>query len=162
MIGLKSELAKQINALAKIYGKLFAWQSDRTMPGTSFSHGIQVGKLMAKEYRGVLLIMLAIVWSTKGQEILKKRRIFKDKHDTALNDWILLIELMLEWEAYLNEPRMYIKDVKCLKKKHRYIMYIMRKVAQRNAGMGLKLLKFHMILHIWEDIRQYGGPLEFA
>jgi hypothetical protein len=24
-------------------------------------------------------------------------------------------------------------------------MYIMRKVAQRNAGMGLKLLKFHMM-----------------
>jgi hypothetical protein len=161
MIGVKSELAKLINALAKIYGKLFARQSDRTMPGTSFSNGIQVGKLMAKDYRGVLLIMLAIVRSTKGREILKKRRIFKDKHDTALNDWILLIELMLEWEAYLNEPRMYVKDVKRLKKKHRYIMYIMRKVAQRNAGMGLKLLKFHMILHIWEDILQYGVPLEF-
>ena len=40
-------------------------------------------------------------------------------------------------------------------------MYIMRKVAQRNAGMGLKLLKFHTILHIWEDILQFGVPLEF-
>ena len=161
MLGPKSEPAKLTNALAKIYGKLFARQSDRTMPGTSFSNGIQVGKLMAKDYRGVLLIMLAIVRSTKGRKILKKRRVFKDKDDTALNDWILLIELMLEWEAYLNEPRMYVKDVKRLKKKHRYIMYIMRKVAQRNAGMGLKLLKFHTILHIWEDILQFGVPLEF-
>ena len=56
---------------------------------------------------------------------------------------------------------MYLKDVKRLKKKHRYIMYIMRKVAQRTAGMGLKLLKFHTILHIWEDILQCGVPLEF-
>jgi hypothetical protein len=161
MIGKKSESARLINALAKIYGKLFARQSDRTMPGTSFSNGIQVGKLMAKDYRGVLLIMLAIVRSTKGRKILRKKKIFKDKHDTALNDWILLIELMLEWEAFLNEPRMYVKDVKRLKKKHRYIMYVMRKVAQRNAGMGLKLLKFHTILHIWEDIIQFGVPLEF-
>ena len=161
MIGKKSESAKLINALAKIYGKLFARQSDRTMPGTSFSNGIQVGKLMAKDYRGVLLIMLAIVRSTKGRKILRKKKIFKDKDDTALNDWILLIELMLEWEAFLNEPRMYVKDVKRLKKKHRYIMYVMRKVAQRNAGMGLKLLKFHTILHIWEDIIQFGVPLEF-
>ena len=97
MIGKKSEPARLINALAKIYGKLFARQSDRTMPGTSFSDGIQVGKLMAKDYRGVLLIMLAIVRSTKGRKILRKRRIFKDKHDLALNDWILLIELMLQW-----------------------------------------------------------------
>jgi hypothetical protein len=27
--------------------------------------------------------------------------------------------------------------------------------------MGLKLLKFHTILHIWEDIIQFGVPLEF-
>ena len=161
MVGHKSELAKLINALAKIYGKLFAHQSDRTMPGTSFSNGIQVGKLMAKDYRGVLIIMLAIFWSTKGRKILRMKRIFKDKHDSSLDDWILLLEVMLEWEAYLNEPRMYVKHVKRLEKKHRYIMYIMQKVAQRNAGMGLKLLKFHMILHIWEDIIQFGVPLEF-
>ena len=39
-------------------------------------------------------------------------------------------------------------------------MYIMRKVAQRNKGMGLKLMKFHAILHIQEDIIQFGVPLE--
>ena len=56
---------------------------------------------------------------------------------------------------------MYVKHVKQLEKKHRYIMYIIRKVAQRTAGMGLKLLKFHMIVHIWEDILEYGVPLEY-
>ena len=40
-------------------------------------------------------------------------------------------------------------------------MCIMRKVAQRNKGMGLKLMKFHTILHTWEDILQFGVPLEF-
>jgi hypothetical protein len=40
-------------------------------------------------------------------------------------------------------------------------MYIIRKVAQQTAGMGLKLLKFHMIVHIWEDILEYGVPLEY-
>lgn len=160
-IGSTSEGARLINALAKIYGKLFSRQSDRTMPGTAFSKGIQQGKLMAKDYRGVLLIMLAIVRSTKGRNILKKNKIFKDAEETALDDWILLIELMLEWESYLNEPLMYVKHVKRLERKHRYIMYVMRKVAQRTKGMGLKLLKFHTILHIWEDIIQFGVPLEY-
>ena len=40
-------------------------------------------------------------------------------------------------------------------------MCIMCKVAQRTKGMGLKLVKFHMILHIWEDILQFGVPLEY-
>jgi hypothetical protein len=44
-----------------------------------------------------------------------------------------------------------VKHVKRLEKKHRYIMYLIRKIAQRTEGMGLKLLKFNTILHIWED-----------
>ena len=159
VIGPTSEAARQINALAKVYGKYFARQSDRTMPGTAFSRGIQVGKLMAKDYRGVLLIILTIVRSTKGRSILQKRGSFRDQRD--LDDWILLVELLLEWESYLNEPKMLKKHVKRLARKHRYIMYIMRRVAQRNKGMGLKLLKFHMILHIVEDIIELGVPLEY-
>ena len=159
MIGNDSEGARMMNALAKVYSKLFARQSDRTMPGTAFSRGIQVGKLMAKDYRGVLLIILAMCRSTKGRKILNKYRSFKQESD--LDDWILLVELMLEWESYLNEPVMQVKHVKQLERKHRFIMYIMRKVAQRTKGMGLKLVKFHMILHIWEDILQFGVPLEY-
>jgi hypothetical protein len=159
LIGKSTEGAKMINALSKVYSRLFARQSDRTMPGTAFSRGINVGKLMAKDFRGVLLIMLAMARSTKGQKILKLHRHFKQQSD--LDDWILLIELMLEWESYLNEPMMYVKHVKRLEKKHRFIMYIMRRVARRQKGMGLKLMKFHCILHIWEDILQFGVPLEF-
>ena len=40
-------------------------------------------------------------------------------------------------------------------------MCVMHKVAQRSKGMGLKLTKFHMILHTWEDTIQFGVPLEF-
>ena len=148
-----------MNALSKVYSRYFARQSDRTIPGTSFTKGIQVGKLMGKDYRGVLVIILAMVRSTKGRAILNKYRKFKKESD--LDDWILLVELMLEWESYLNEPRMRLKHVKRLGQKHRFIMYIMRRVAQRSKGMGLKLVKFHMITHIMDDILQFGVPLEY-
>ena len=161
VMGKDSETARRINALAKVYGKLFARQSDRTMPTTFFTRGIQAGKLMAKDYRGVLLIMLAILRSTKGQTMLKHAYGGAFRDETTLKDWILLVELMLEWESYMNEPEMNMKHVKRLEKKHRYIMYIIRKVAPRKAGMGLKLSKFHTILHIWEDILQFGVPLEY-
>ena len=128
------------------------------MPGGSFTKGIKVGKLMAKDYRGVLVVILAMLRSTKGREILQGYKNFRKESD--LNDWILLVESMLEWESYLNEPRMEKEHLKRLKKKHRYMMYLMRKIAQRNTGMGLKLSKFHMILHLVEDIIEFGVPLE--
>ena len=157
-IGKDSEGARLVNALSKVYSKFFARQSDRTMPGTTFTKGIQVGKLMGKDYRGVLLIILAILRSTKGQAVLRKHKNFK--LESSLMDWILLVETLLTWESYLNEPQMERRHVKRLEKKHRYIMYLMRKIAQRNKGMGLKLAKFHMILHLWEDIMEFGVPLE--
>ena len=48
-----------------------------------------------------------------------------------------------------------------LAKKHRFIMYIMLNVAKRSKGMGLKLMKFHAIVHMVEDILLYGVPSEF-
>jgi hypothetical protein len=47
--------AKQINALAQEFRRLLQWQLDRNKPQTKFAKGILKGKLMAKEYAGVLV-----------------------------------------------------------------------------------------------------------
>ena len=39
-------------------------------------------------------------------------------------------------------------------------MCLTRMVAQRAEGMGLKLLKFHSLLHVVDNIALYGVPLE--
>ena len=67
------------------------------MPGTGFTKGINVGKLMGKDCRGVLLVMLAMFRSKKGSKVMKTYQNFK--HEGAIEDWILLLELMLEWES---------------------------------------------------------------
>ena len=161
MVGPTSEKSKLIDALAKIYCREFTRQSDRSLPNTNFSKGIRGGgKLMAKECRGIILVMLAVFRSSKGRELLEHR----SKHfqnDAHKDDWILLLETLLEWEAYLNSEVMLIRHVKRLEKKHRYILYLMRKVANRKGGMGLKLLKFHVVLHLFDDILNFGVPQEF-
>ena len=63
-MGKDSKLAEDINGLAKMYGKLFTHQSDRTFPNTNFSKGIMSGKLTAKELRGVLLTTAAMLASS--------------------------------------------------------------------------------------------------
>jgi hypothetical protein len=47
-VGEKSQLATEINAIAITYSTFYARQSDRDMPITQFSNGIQQNKFMAK------------------------------------------------------------------------------------------------------------------
>ena len=110
-MGKTSKLAEDINGLAKMYGTLLRRQSDRSLPNTNFSKGIQKGKLMAKEYRGVLLIMATLVRSTKGRKLMGK----KMGGENGMTDWSVLVELLLEWEAFLCLKKMKIHHVKRLK-----------------------------------------------
>ena len=60
-MGKDSQLAKDVNGLATMYGKLLSHQSDRDLPNTNFAKGIQKGKVMARDFRGILLIMAAVL-----------------------------------------------------------------------------------------------------
>ena len=70
------------------------------------------------------------------------------------------MDQLLLMEGYLNVPEMEVRDVRKLDKGIRNIMYLIRMVAQRTDGIGLKLLKFHSLLHIYDNIALYGVPLE--
>ena len=58
------------------------------------------------------------------------------------------------------KPRIKLNLVKRVKRKHQYVMYLIKKVSDRMEGMGLRLMKYHVILHLCEDIINYGIPLE--
>jgi hypothetical protein len=76
-IGKTSQLADDINALAQKYGELLHHQSNRDMPKTKFSKGIHKGgKIMAKEYTSVLLIMATILHSTMGCRLLSQNKTY--------------------------------------------------------------------------------------
>ena len=159
-IGIKSEAAEEINALAKILGKFFARQSDRDLPKTNFAKGIFEGKIMGKEFSGVMLLIAAILQVTEGKATLqgkkRKKRFFKKQE--LIDNWALLVETMLEWEAYLKLDRMQKKHVERLRTKHRYIMYLIKRIIKRTKGVGMKFIKFHAILHLVMDIMNFGVP----
>lgn len=157
-IGPTSVLAKDIDALAREYGGLLSRQSDRNLPKTKFNNGITKGRLTAKEYAGVLLVILCVLKSTKGRNLVRKKGSFKN--DQVIFDWCMLLETLLAWESWLKSSSMEVKHVNAADHKHRYIMYLIKKVAKRATGMGLKLTKFHAISHLVEDIRNFGVPLE--
>lgn len=157
-VGESSEVAKDIDGLAIVYGMKLQHQSDRTMPSTNFGKGIKEGKLMARQYKGVLLILGSVLRSTMGRKLLSPKKNFKTAEERA--DWLMLVETLLQWDAYLGEPKMLRKHVKRLRRKHKIIMYLLLKVVKRKKGMGLKTNKFHAILHMMDDILLYGVPME--
>ena len=114
---------------------------------------------MAQEYPGILLCMAAVLQSTGGRAMLKKKK----KHfgnANLLRDWSQLVETMLQWERWLKSMSMEKQHVKEAKQKQRYIMYLMKKVLKRTTGMQLKLTKYHGIVHMADDILNFGIPLE--
>ena len=158
-VGPDSAAAAEINSLSKLIGSLFTRQSDRDKPRTNFAKGIQKGKLMAKEYTGVLLVMAAILRCKSGQDILKKARKKNFREDWLIKDWTLLVETLLQWEAHLCLAEMDKKHVTRLEKKNRFIMFLLKKVGHRTKGMGFKVMKFHAIIHLVEDIIMFGVPM---
>jgi hypothetical protein len=62
--------ADEINGLIALYSEFYSHQSDWDMPKTNFGSGIQQGKLTAKEYTGVMLLIATVLFSNKGHKIL--------------------------------------------------------------------------------------------
>ena len=160
-VGPTSRRAKEINALADAYGHLFSHQSDRDMPKTKFSNGIQAGKIMAKEFSGVLLLLATILQSTKGKNILAGKKTAPFAKNGLLDKWRMLIETLLMWEMWLKSDTMTKKHVRRSQKKHLYIMYLIRLIADRKKGMGLKIVKYHAIMHMTQDIIHFGVPMNY-
>jgi hypothetical protein len=131
------------------------------MPKTKFSNGIIQGKLMAKEYEGVLLLIATILRSTSGSNVLKDRKGTTFSTEDGINDWVTLVETLLMWVQWLKSDEMPKKLVKRSKKKHQFLMYLIRKVGDRQKGMGLRITKFHAISHMSQDILHFGVPLCF-
>ena len=69
------------------------------------------------------------------------------------------METMLQWEAFLKLDEMKRKHVERLKRKHQFLMFLLKKVANRTEGMGMKIVKFHSIVHLADDIILFGVPM---
>lgn len=112
-------------------GKHFAHNSERDLPKTTFSKGIFEGKIMGKEYSGVLLVVLGVLYSSMGREKLRKKANFNKIW--LIEDWCMLVETLLQWEEFLKLEKMPINKVRKLRNKHRFLMHLIKKVLRRTS-----------------------------
>ena len=158
-IGPDSRLADDINSQAIELGEFLCRQSQRDFPRTKFPNGIRKGKLNAKDFPGILLCVACVLRCSGSRKALCKHR-GHFKQFGVLQDWLHVIETLLQWEEWLKEDRMRVKLVENAKEKHRYIMYLIKKVLKRSKGMGFKITKFHSIMHMADDILNFRIPME--
>ena len=160
--GKDSEVGKNFASTAQSLGYDISRQSQRDFPKTTFRQGIVRGKLMANEYPGILLCMAAALVMTRTRtELQSKKEYFRHKpNNHVIKDWQLLLETLVQWEHWLRSDAIKISHWKRLERKHRHIMYLLKKIGNRTEGMGLKVFKFHAIMHMAQDIRNFGVPME--
>lgn len=169
-IGTSNPTAKSIIALASKYGDLFSRQSDRDMPITKFPCGIhQKGMMTGKKYSGLLLVMATVLRSSQGSELIidstdeicNTTVHDRESREEWIDDWLILLETLLMWEMWLKSEQISTHHITRAQQKHRFIMYLIRQVANRRAGMRFKIVKFHAIVHMADDILRFGVPMNF-
>ncbi len=166
------ETVKMLDSHVSYLVTNFSRQSDRSLPELrSFSNGVsENAKLSSNENIGRLYaIYLTLLTRDFEKHVVGKKGRKPDKATQATvitqneyNQWILVFEetLILTAWVYTNKhPKVVFKGGKkslvCVRMKE--YMNLFRQVANRRAGMGLKLLKFHQLLHLWFIIRAYGS-----
>ena len=133
-VGATSKLADTINGYSREYGALFSRQSDRNFPKTKFANGIRRGKLMAKEYPGILLCMAVVLTSTGGSNELRQHKPSVFGQTGVIEDWKMLVVTLLQWEMWLKKDVMEKHHVQRARRKHRYLMYLIKEVGKRMVG----------------------------
>lgn len=168
-LGPDSALAADINNIAASLGYLYKRQSDRDLPRTMFTKGIMKGGLQAHEYSGVVLVLLTALRTKLGQKALfehcgQRKNGYKPAkyelfgREGRVQDWILLLETWLEWEAWMKQDQIEMVELKRADRKIREVLQLEKKIGKREKGMGFNTFKFHAATHAIPDIFRNGVP----
>ncbi len=163
--GETSNLSEALNTIGAAIGVLMQRQSDRDLPRTLFNRGVQAGKVMAHEMTGVVVVMTAILRSTRGRNAIlslargKQKEFFAD--EGFIRQWIMFLETQLQLDAWLQLREMRVDLVERAKTKIKEYMNMSKRIGQRTKGMRYNTLNFHVAKHIPADILAFGVPANY-
>ena len=141
----------QMDERCKEYGRLLQKQSDRDLPRTYFSAGIaSKTKKNGHEMQGVIILILVFLVSSQFDSLLE------NKFDLErLGDLIHMLEFLIMFEEFMKQKSFLRSDVFKVRKFVPKFLDLFKKVVVRSC----KFLKFHLPLHLCDDILANGPPL---
>jgi hypothetical protein len=140
-------------------------QSLRDIPRTSFSQGITKNHAMLKacEECGFLLLTLLVMSSSAGSEILVPENRTAPMTVELYSEFLGTIERMMCLEELMKSR----EDIRghSIQDLIEYIPLLMdrfKRTLNRTKGMKLKIVKFHMLRHLVEDMMKFGIPANYS
>ena len=141
-----------IEQLCKKYGNLLQHQSDKSLPRTKFSSAYtNTTKKSGHEMRGLLLVYLVVFQSSEGFKIDKQL----DKNRTSA--YIHCMELLLMLEHFCQSRGFSRDEMKVFAEGVPLLLNTYKNTLNREEGCGMKIIKFHLVLHFAANINRFGS-----
>ena len=146
------ENGTEFEKICSIYGELLQHQSDRNLPRTKiFSNYLTEKKKTGQEMSGLLLVYVVVLASEYGNNI-EQFIGEKNRYNFLYCFEILLcIENLCKIESH-NKDELNIINFNL-----KYILIQIRDILNRTNGVGMKIVKFHLISHFISDIIRFGS-----
>jgi hypothetical protein len=104
---------------------------------------------------GVILTFLIIFLSIHGDEYEIKMGSF------LFANYIHLMEMILMLEQFMRQKEFSKKHIKLMNDHVPAILNLFKDTVNRKIGMGINLIKIHLIRHMADDILNLGLPISF-
>jgi len=91
-----------------------------------------------------------------NKSIDKQRKHFSER--AFIKDWIMLLESMLQMEAWLKLPEILVFKVQCFEIKVRELMALENVIGKQSTGTGFRTFNFHAAVHLSDDSLYFGVP----
>jgi hypothetical protein len=165
---LNSRQCSELDDLIGCLSSSFQRQSDRSMPRFSFPHGVtNLSRITAEEVTGVVLLctvairtqsfLRKVCTTWNGRSYTTHRELF----DKCL-EFAKLFEAMLSLESWMESDH-HSREFVAHRSRPiiRCVMHKYKSTVERKDGNGLKLPKFHQLLHVPRYILKFGSPKNF-
>ena len=136
-------------------------QSDKAMPKMKFTQGITtLSRLNGQEYSGLLLLtMVALPNMIKSKTSSKFGEISEKKFIKLLWFSLCLSECLNREDIPKHETEDIKKIIQCYLSNYREVVGIQREIVSK---VGLRIPKFHGLLHFPSHIEKHGTPMNFS
>ena len=117
---------------------------------------IHLEKKTGQELVGVMLVLLLFLNSDEPFKHFHKK--LKQKRVAC---WIQIFELLILLYTWSQSSSIDIEELDLMSDFLPSFMDLYKSTLKRKKGNGLKIIKYHMMLHLCDDIRRHGPPQVF-
>lgn len=171
---LSSNLIESLDVHVAYIATNLSRQSDRSYPCLDpFKNGIsEATKLKATEKLARIFVVYIALLTSDFEEVVTSHKVRKtstDKLDGHISkdeyrNWLTVFEETLMVASWIYSDRhckIFFQGGRKSVANKRMIRFLSmyKKFAPRTQGMGLKIIKFHHLLHLWWVIRMFGSLL---